>query len=138
METTYHLVETFLQMVRERKGERLDAWLIEAEASGLEALQSFVSGIRQDKDAVLAGLTLPWSNGPTEGQVNRLKLIKRSMYGRAQFALLRLRVLHQRDKKQSEKMKSTHQQRQGGDKERETAETSLTPQHSTFLISKVA
>jgi transposase len=50
------------------------------ESSQLPALHTFVTGVQQDKDAVLAGLTLPWSTGPVEGQINRLKLIKRSMY----------------------------------------------------------
>ena len=83
-----------MQMVRQRTGQQLDTWLAEAEASHLPELVSFAAVIQQDKAAVLAGLTLPWSNGPTEGHVNRLKLIKRSMYGRAKFALLRARVLH--------------------------------------------
>ncbi len=55
---------------------------------------SYVSGLTRDRDAVEAALHLPWSNGPVEGQVHRLKLIKRQMYGRASFDLLRLRVLH--------------------------------------------
>lgn len=95
IETAYQLVEMFLQMVREQTGEHLDEWLNAIETSHLKAFESFVTGIRHDKDAVLAGLTLPWSNGLLEGHVNRLKLIKRSMYGRAKFDLLRLRVLHQ-------------------------------------------
>jgi transposase len=82
-----------MQMIRERTGHQLDAWLIEAQASHLPELKSFAVGIQQDKAAVLAGLTLPWSNGPLEGHVNRLKLIKRSMYGRAKLPLLRQRVL---------------------------------------------
>ncbi len=57
-------------------------------------LRRFVSGLTRDRDAVEAALHLPWSNGPVEGQVHRLKLIKRQMYGRASFDLLRLRVLH--------------------------------------------
>ena len=77
VEMTYQLVETFLQMVRQRTGEQLDGWLEAVEASHLQAFQSFVMGVQQDKDAVFAGLTLPWSNGPLEGNVNRLKLIKR-------------------------------------------------------------
>ncbi len=63
----YQLVATFLQMVRERTGEQLDAWLEEVKASRLEAFASFVTSVQQDKDAVLAGLTLPWSTGPLEG-----------------------------------------------------------------------
>jgi hypothetical protein len=61
IEIAYQLVEAFLHMVRERTGEQLDAWLKAVQASHLEAFQSFVTGVQQDKDAVLAGLTLPWS-----------------------------------------------------------------------------
>jgi transposase len=83
-----------MQMIREQSGHQLDAWLSSAEASHLPEFHSFAKGIQQDKAAVLAGLTLPWSNGPLEGHVNRLKLLKRSMYGRAKLPLLRARVLH--------------------------------------------
>jgi transposase len=66
-----------------------------------------VTGVQQDKDAVFAGLTLPWSNGLLEGNVNRLKLTKRSMYARAEFDLLKLRVLYRskqsRDRKNKKK-----------------------------------
>ena len=113
VEATYQLVETFLHMVRERTGEQLDDWLGAVQASHLKAFQSFVTGVQQDKDAVLAGLTLPWSNGPLEGNVNRLKLIKRSMYGRAEFDLLKFRVLYQskknRDRKDKKKKKQAQQ-----------------------------
>ncbi|WP_307811978.1 transposase [Ktedonobacter sp. SOSP1-85] len=91
--TAYHLVETFLSMMCERTGEQLDAWLEAVQVSQLEAFVPFVTSIQHDKEAVLAGLTLPWNTGPLEGHINRLKLIKRSMYGRAKFDLLRLRVL---------------------------------------------
>ena len=93
-ETAYRLTQAFMQMMRERTGHLLDAWLSSAEASRLPEFQSFAKGIQQDKAAVLAGLTLPWSQGPLEGHVNRLKLLKRSMYGRAKLPLLRQRVLH--------------------------------------------
>jgi transposase len=93
-ETAYYLAQAFMQMVREHTGQQLDIWLNEAEASHLPELKSFAKGIQQDKAAVLVGLTLPWSNGLLEGHVNRLKLIKRSMYGRAKVPLLRQRVLH--------------------------------------------
>jgi transposase len=82
-----------MQMIREQTGHQLDAWLGEVEASHLPELESIARGIQQDKAAVLAGLTLPYSNGPVEGHVNRLKLMKRSMYGRAKLHLLRQRVL---------------------------------------------
>jgi transposase len=95
-ETAYRLTQVFMGMIRERTGGGglLDMWLKEAEESYLPEFASFASGIQQDKAAVLAGLTLPWNNGPTEGHVNRLKLIKRSMYGRAKFHLLKQRVLY--------------------------------------------
>jgi Transposase len=81
-------------MLRERQGERLDPWLAEAAGCEVAALQRFAAGLSDDYAAVRAGLTLPHSNGQLEGQVNRLKAIKRQMYGRASFVLLRQRVLH--------------------------------------------
>jgi transposase len=68
--------------------------MAEATQSGIEALARFARGLQDDLTAVTAGLTLPWSNGPVEGQVTRLKLLKRQGYGRAGFALLRQRLLH--------------------------------------------
>ena len=64
-----------------------------AQASGLAAFVTFARGIRSDQAAVKAAFSLPWSNGPTEGHVNRLKFIKRQGYGRAGFELLKRRVL---------------------------------------------
>jgi transposase len=91
----YEVVQQFAHMLRERKGEeQLDGWLETVESLPLTHLHSFVAGIYQDKAAVLAGLTLIWSQGQTEGQITRLKLIKRQGYGRASFDLLRKRVLH--------------------------------------------
>ena len=81
-------------MMRKREGERLNAWLAQVHESQLPELESFVSGVEQDQAAVQAGLTLSINNGQTEGHVTRIKLIKRMMYGRAGFALLRQRVLH--------------------------------------------
>ncbi len=133
-------MEAFVQMVRERTGEQLDAWLEAVQASHLKAFQSFVTGIQQDKDAVLAGLTLPWSNGPLEGNVNRLKLIKRSMYGRAEFDLLKLRVLYQDKKNQDRKNKrKNHQEQQVGHlKKLKSRKSGTNSQHITIGISKVA
>ncbi len=91
--TTYYLAQAFMKMIREHTGHQLDTWLSSVEASHLPELESFARGIQQDKAAVFTGLTLPWSNGPLEGHVNRLKLMKRSMYGRAKLHLLRQRVL---------------------------------------------
>ena len=89
----YILGQRFAGMVRERQHESLLPWLEDVAKSGISALTGFANGIKQDLDAVTNALSLPWSNGQTEGQVNRLKLIKRQMYGRANFDLLRRRVL---------------------------------------------
>lgn len=88
------LVQRFFQMVRERHADQLEAWLSDAETSASAELIGFAQGIRRDRQAVDAGLTLEWSQGQTEGQVNRLKMAKRQMYGRAKLDLLRQRVLH--------------------------------------------
>ena len=87
------LAQQFLEIVRERRAPQLESWLQAVAESHLPELQSFARGLRLDKDAVAAALTEEWSNGQVEGQVHRLKLIKRSMYGRANFDLLRARVL---------------------------------------------
>lgn len=81
-------------MLRTRTGEHLDDWLAKVADSQIPELQSFTLGIERDKPAVVAGLTLPHSNGVVEGKINKLKLIKRMMYGRTEFPLLRQRVLH--------------------------------------------
>jgi transposase len=93
-EASYRLVQDFLTMVRKREGARLDTWIAAAQESAISELQSFVTGLLKDKDAVVAGLTLPYSNGPVEAQVQKLKLVKRSMFGRAKLPLLRQRLLH--------------------------------------------
>jgi len=87
------LTQGFLAIVRARRGHDLEAWISAATASGLDGLARFAHGLREDLAAVTAGLTLEWSNGPVEGQITRLKLLKRQGYGRAGFALLRQRVL---------------------------------------------
>jgi transposase len=92
--TMYQLVQEFRKILHRRKGEKLDSWLLAVRASNIRELQSFVGGIERDKAAVVAGLTLPQNNGLVEGKVNKLKLIKRMGYGRAEFPLLRQRVLH--------------------------------------------
>lgn len=94
LKKAYDLLQDFLSMVHQREGRRLDAWLARVVESGLPELQSFAAGVEKDKDAVQAGLTWPINNGMVEGHVTKLKLIKRTMYGRAGFALLRQRVLH--------------------------------------------
>jgi transposase len=136
----YHLVEMFLHMVRERRGVQLDAWLAAVQASHLEAFESFVTGVQKDKDAVLAGLSLPWSNGPVEGNVTRLKLIKRSMYGRAEVDLLKLRVLHHSKKSLARKNKKKNKQGQQVVhlKKPKIMKNGANSQHTTTGISKVA
>ena len=84
------LAQTFAQMLRKRKASALEPWLEGASTSGVPELQTFATSIQRDQTAILAALTSEWS----QGQVNRLKLIKREMYGRAGFDLLRLRVIH--------------------------------------------
>jgi transposase len=140
IEKAYQLVSAFLQMVRERTGQHLEQWLTDAEESGLPEFETFVTGVQKDKDAVLAGLTLPWSNGPLEGNVNRLKLIKRSMYGRAEVDLLKLRVLHH--SKASQGRKDNKNKKQGQQvvhlKKPMSMKNATNSQHITTGISKVA
>ncbi len=85
-----HLLERFQAMIRRGDVSGLDAWLTDA-LSG--PMASFARGVRDDQRAVAAALSLPWSNGQTEGQINKLKLMKRQMYGRAKLDLLRARLL---------------------------------------------
>jgi len=87
------LAQSFAVMVRERRAEELQGWLEQADTSGIAAFRTFVAGLRRDEAAVQAALELPWSQGQVEGQIHRLKLIKRAGYGRASFALLRQRVV---------------------------------------------
>jgi transposase len=89
----YQLTLRFTTMVRERREHDLDGWLESAQASDSAPLRRFAVGLKRDLDAVRAGLREAWSNGQTEGQIHRLKLLKRQMYGRAGFAVLRSRVL---------------------------------------------
>jgi len=87
------LAASFAALVRGRRPDELNGWLIRAEGSSVAGLRSFARRLRQDEAAVRAGMTVEWSNGPVEGHVSRLKSIKRSMYGRARFDLLKARVL---------------------------------------------
>jgi transposase len=89
---TGHVTE-FAKILTRRHGDRLDAWIAAAETSDVPGLHSFARGLIRDYDAVRNGLTLPHSSGAVEGNVNRIKTIKRQMYGRASFDLLRKRVL---------------------------------------------
>jgi transposase len=94
VDKAYRLTQSFKALVRQRPGQiGLEEWLKAVDLSEVAELIRFGKGLRKDYEAVVAGLTLPYSNAQVEGQVNRLKLIKRSMFGRANFDLLRTRVL---------------------------------------------
>jgi transposase len=93
VEEAVKLVEELAAMIRKRVVGRLPDWLAKAEAAASTEVRGFAEGARQDEAAVSAALKEEWSNGQVEGQVNRLKVIKRQMYGRAGFQLLRARVL---------------------------------------------
>lgn len=86
-------VRSFATMMCQLRGHELETWLTAADADDLPALRSFTLGIRRDQDAVTAGLTLPWNSGRVEGHVNRIKMLKRQMFGRAKPDLLRKRIL---------------------------------------------
>lgn len=94
IQQAYEVAQAFMQLLQARQGGRLDGWIERAKSSEIDELQRFATGLLTDYAAVRAGLSLEWSNGQVEGHVNRLKLLKRSMYGRANFDLLRQRVLH--------------------------------------------
>lgn len=93
IERAARLGQKFKQMAKNRQANQLDEWMKEAADSDIEALKNFAKGLKQDYDAVKAALTYEWSNGQVEGHVNRLKTIKRQMYGRAGFSLLKKRIL---------------------------------------------
>jgi transposase len=93
LQTTHQLVRGFAVILTQRRGADLDAWMAGVDAEGPPALRSFVAGLRTDYAAVRNGLTLPHSSGPVEGTVNRIKMLKRQMYGRAGIDLLRKRIL---------------------------------------------
>ena len=88
------LAQDFAELIRQRQPEQLEAWLKRAAQSTLKSFERFASGLWEDYEAVKAGLTLPWSTGPVEGQINRLKMLKRQMFGRANIDLLKQRVLY--------------------------------------------
>ncbi|MEO8393878.1 MAG: ISL3 family transposase [Chloroflexota bacterium] len=87
------LTQAFAHALRTRQQDFLDEWVERVRHSGLQGLKSFANGLTPDYDAIRAAFSSPYSNGQLEGQITRLKLLKRQMYGRAKFDLLRLRVL---------------------------------------------
>lgn len=93
LEATTRHVNAFATMMCQRQGEQLPDWMAAVEADDLPALQSLVTSLRRDLAAVTNGLTLPYSSGQVEGTVNKIKMLKRQMFGRANFDLLRKRVL---------------------------------------------
>ena len=90
----HELTQGFATVFRGKQSDTLQTWLDQARGTGLPEIVRFCDGLRRDEKAVNAALVLPWSNGQVEGQIHRLKLVKRQMYGRAKFNLLRCRVLH--------------------------------------------
>lgn len=91
--TAITLTQEFIGLVRQRLPEQLDSWLERSKDSAIKAFQSFAKGLKEDYDAVKNGLTLEVSNGPVEGQNNRLKMLKRQMFGRASLDLLAKRLI---------------------------------------------
>jgi transposase len=90
----YEFSQQFWSIVKEKKKDEFSVWLTAVKRCGITELRNFALGLQKDLSAVQAALTYKWSNGPVEGHNNRLKMIKRQMYGRAKFDLLRLRVLY--------------------------------------------
>ena len=93
IQTAYTLSTSFITMVKTHDHAAFDQWIADAHQSAVDEFQRFAAGLERDGAAVRAALRLPYSNGQVEGQVNRLKLIKRMAYGRTKFDLLRQRVL---------------------------------------------
>src|SRR5207248_5690719 len=87
------LAQDFATLVRQRQPTQLDPWLQRATTSAVEAVRRFATGLYEDYEAVKAGVTLPWSSGPVEGHINRLKMLKRQMFGRARLDLLSRRFV---------------------------------------------
>ena len=93
MSGTSHQVQTFCRMVHQRHRDNFDAWITAVQQSGVKELRAFAKGLLKDAAAVRAGLSLSWSNGPTEGFVHQLHLLKRQAYGPAGVDFLRHRIL---------------------------------------------
>jgi transposase len=93
VEVAYGLAQQFVNQFKERNAQPLDTWLRDCQMSGISDLVTFAQGLEKEGSALHAAFTLPYSNGPVEGKINKLKYIKRSMYGRSGFPLLRQKVL---------------------------------------------
>jgi transposase len=96
------LAQDFAQLLRARQPEQLDTWLQQAATSGLAAFRRLAQSFQRDYAAVKAGVTLPWSSGPVEGHINRLKMVKRHMFGRARLDLLSRRFIRAPDEGQAQ------------------------------------
>ncbi len=94
MMQVYTLAQQFQQMVRTRQAAHLATWLADCATSGIPDLQTFATALGREEAAIRHALTEPWSTGPVEGHITRVKLVKRQMFGRANFDLLRQRVLY--------------------------------------------
>ena len=94
LDEAYLLAQAFIDLLKNQHAADFGIWLRRALASSLVPFRTFAMGLHRDRLAVEAAIELPWSNGQVEGHINRLKLIKRQMYGRASFPLLRVRVLY--------------------------------------------
>lgn len=90
----YTLFHEFVDLLRSKAADKLGLWMQSARASGLAEMEAFAAGLEADMSAIQSAASHSWSNAQTEGQVNRLKMLKRQMYGRANFDLLRRRVLY--------------------------------------------
>jgi transposase len=87
------LTKEFRQLIDAKSAAGLSSWIEKVNNSGMQELKGFANGLLNDYEAVKNAITLPWSNGPVEGHINKLKTIKRQMYGRAGFNLLRKKIL---------------------------------------------
>lgn len=96
IQTTSLYVNRFRKLLENKHGEGLQGWIDEVSGTNLKELKSFAKGLLSDITAVTNAVSFPWSNGQVEGQINKLKTIKRQMYGRAGFNLLRKRLVLQR------------------------------------------
>ena len=93
VELAYTLAQQLVIMVKQRNTQSLSTWFQDCQRSGVSDLMTFAQGLENERSALSAALTLPYRNGPVEGKINKLKYIKRSMYGRSAFPLLRQKVL---------------------------------------------
>ena len=91
--TAWKLTRQFREMMENKQENQLNEWIDQAIQSSISELKGFIKGLLNDYEAVKNALSLSWSNGQVEGQINKLKTIKRHMYGRAGFELLRKRMI---------------------------------------------